>query len=445
MYKPQWKQGLFLTPNHLQQQDLYHERRLQACLRALAPQAWGFIELELNQAELDRGVLAFDKLAAIFPEGTLVGGAAGALPAPQSFEAYFESTTQTLPMHLTMPLEAASGPNVADSEAVGVASKYRESWHSAADFNAGGSEQKVSCIQPNVTVTFGPQLPPSASHLYLGELARDARGRFGLVDSAVPTFLSFSASEFLRRGVRETLGVIAARQSALSKALSRRLQGSPDVDAASLWLLGSLSEASATLSHLSDLPGVHPERLHSELVRIGGALSVFASDPLRFPRFDFNRLGPSFERLFEQIQQLSATSLVDAFIQVPLTAEGQGRFTARLAGGAANRELYLEVRPEHPADELWEQVPRMTKISGAAALDRIIGSAMNGVRVRACFQPPSVLPLQAGAYFFHLDKSSEFWSQVESEQRIGIYCPPTLRQMELRLFAVEDPTTRSSE
>lgn len=451
MHKPQWKQGLFLTPNHLQQQDLYHEQLLQTRLRALEPQAWGLLELELNQAELDRGVVAFDKLSAIFPDGTVIGGTTGAPPPPQSFEALFDPTANTLAMHLTLPLEARKGTNVAQTAEGSLEVKYLESQHSTADFNTGGSEQSVPFARPNVRVTFGSELPPTASHIYLGEITRDARGRFCPLHSAVPTVLSLAASEFLRLGVRDTLGAIAARQGPLSQKLSRRLQGNPDVDAASLWLLGTLSEARAMLSHLSELPAVHPERLYSELVRIGAALSVFAGDAVfasaeaGFPRFNFSRPGPPFERIFSLVKQLAATSLTDAYIPISLESEGQGRFTGKLPDGTAACELFLEVRSEQMADELWEQVPLLTKIAGAAALGRVIGSAMNGVPIRPCFQAPPALPLRQGTYFFQLDKGSEFWKQVESEQQIGIYCPPAIGHIALRLFAVEAPTLRSSE
>ena len=39
--KPVWTEGLFMTPQHLQQSDLYHEALLQARVQAALSYGWG--------------------------------------------------------------------------------------------------------------------------------------------------------------------------------------------------------------------------------------------------------------------------------------------------------------------------------------------------------------------------------------------------------------------
>jgi type VI secretion system protein ImpJ len=48
-----WGEGLFLRPQHFQQQDRYHEQRLHQSVLALHPYAWG-----VNQLQVDRDALA---------------------------------------------------------------------------------------------------------------------------------------------------------------------------------------------------------------------------------------------------------------------------------------------------------------------------------------------------------------------------------------------------
>ena len=47
-----WGEGLFLRPQHFQQQDRYHEQRLHQSVLALHPYAWG-----VNQLQVDRDAL----------------------------------------------------------------------------------------------------------------------------------------------------------------------------------------------------------------------------------------------------------------------------------------------------------------------------------------------------------------------------------------------------
>ncbi|MDE2430253.1 MAG: type VI secretion system baseplate subunit TssK, partial [Burkholderiales bacterium] len=43
-----WGEGLFLRPQHFQQQDQYHEHRLHEISQALHPYAWGLASLQID-------------------------------------------------------------------------------------------------------------------------------------------------------------------------------------------------------------------------------------------------------------------------------------------------------------------------------------------------------------------------------------------------------------
>ena len=45
-----WSEGMLISPQHLQQQDRYHEALLSERLRAYSPHAWGVVELVLEEA-----------------------------------------------------------------------------------------------------------------------------------------------------------------------------------------------------------------------------------------------------------------------------------------------------------------------------------------------------------------------------------------------------------
>ena len=51
-----WREGMFLRPQHFQQQDRYAEALMRAGLRAGHLQGWGFSALEIDPAALDSGV-----------------------------------------------------------------------------------------------------------------------------------------------------------------------------------------------------------------------------------------------------------------------------------------------------------------------------------------------------------------------------------------------------
>lgn len=52
-----WGEGLFLRPQHFQQQDQYHEHRLHESVKALHPYAWGVAHLQLDREALESNTL----------------------------------------------------------------------------------------------------------------------------------------------------------------------------------------------------------------------------------------------------------------------------------------------------------------------------------------------------------------------------------------------------
>jgi type VI secretion system protein ImpJ len=65
-----WSEGLFLRPQHMQQQERYFERYVELRAGALRPHAWGFEELELETDLLAIGKLGIRSARGVFPDGT---------------------------------------------------------------------------------------------------------------------------------------------------------------------------------------------------------------------------------------------------------------------------------------------------------------------------------------------------------------------------------------
>src|ERR1700704_2404127 len=65
-----WSEGLFLQPQHFQQQERYFERYVETRCRPLVPSAWGFTEIEFERDFLSIGKAGLRRIAGVFPDGT---------------------------------------------------------------------------------------------------------------------------------------------------------------------------------------------------------------------------------------------------------------------------------------------------------------------------------------------------------------------------------------
>jgi type VI secretion system protein ImpJ len=64
--KPVWTEGLFMTPQHLQQSDQYHEAMVHSRVHAVVPYDWGITGVQFDERALTAGQLRVTKLHGIF-------------------------------------------------------------------------------------------------------------------------------------------------------------------------------------------------------------------------------------------------------------------------------------------------------------------------------------------------------------------------------------------
>src|ERR1700761_2570397 len=65
-----WSEGLFLRPQHFQQQSRFIERFLETRCNALHPHSWGAVELEIERDLLAIGKFGLRRMTGVFADGT---------------------------------------------------------------------------------------------------------------------------------------------------------------------------------------------------------------------------------------------------------------------------------------------------------------------------------------------------------------------------------------
>src|ERR1019366_3324571 len=64
-----WREGLFLRPQHFQQQDRFIDALIRARTEPLRPYPWGLVELKINQSLASLGKFAVERCVGLFPDG----------------------------------------------------------------------------------------------------------------------------------------------------------------------------------------------------------------------------------------------------------------------------------------------------------------------------------------------------------------------------------------
>ena len=68
----QWSEGMLLSPQHLQQNDIYWQRQFRHLFALTQPDGWGLADLAYDEAALAKQVVRVTRLHAVLPDGLVV-------------------------------------------------------------------------------------------------------------------------------------------------------------------------------------------------------------------------------------------------------------------------------------------------------------------------------------------------------------------------------------
>jgi len=444
--KPVWTEGLFMTPQHLQQTDQYHEALLQARMRAVMSYDWGITGVSFDERALVAGQLKLIKAHGFFPDGAafFIGDRGEDQVEARPIEGAFPAALESLDVFLAVPNTRDNHANLAlDPQKLGPAMRFVAQSTTVADLNTGRNETAVIWARPTFRLLFGTEPRDAFSTVRIAQLVRDRTGAVVLRKNFVPSVLHVGASEHLMSGLRRVLSALVGRQKELSEKRRQRTAASVDFqasDTALFWLLHACNSYIPAVSHMVDHGNAHPEDCYILIGSLIGELCTFATDgdPTAIPKFNYLELTDVFEPLIERAVTLIQTVYQDNFQIIPLEKREDGMYLGKFDDPKIPRtsELFLEAKG---IDEgtLRERLPRLLKIGSWTQIGYILNAAMPGVRVGVEYRPPTAIPIKPGLVYLRVDQAGDYWNDILGSGTIAIYQPIEPQKVDLRLIAVK--------
>lgn len=448
-----WGEGLFLRPQHFQRQDAYHEWRLLQMSRLLHPYAWGVRSVKVDVDALQAGLLRLLDVQVVFPDGEMANAPAeDELPAPVSL-AELPAGPGEIVFHLAIaPLRrvgsnfvarTAAGQEDTGAPSADAAMRYVQHDERAADWYTGAVEADVALLRRGLRLVADHEPRDHLVSLPLLRVRRTSTGGFELDGRFVPPCAAIQASPVLHLQLRRLLDALQAKVDALygfHREPSKHVIEFRSGDVASFWLLHTASSAFASLSHLFRHPGLHPERLFQALLELAGALMTFSKSHTLadLPSYDHAAPGPAFARLDSIVRELLETVISTRHFAIALQETKPSFHIGRLDSEQIHGStmLYLGVSAAMPPAELVESVPLRFKIGAPDDVEKIVLSAMPGVRLTHCPQVPAAIPVRPGAYYFTLEPRGALYERMLQAQSLMLYAPQGIPELQLELLAV---------
>lgn len=434
-----WSQGMFLQPQHFQQEARFFEQLLDARVRTAAPHAWGFAGLVLDEAWLATGSLALARAAGVLPDGTVFSMPdADALPPPLEIPAdlHDEMVCLALPRARSGVSEVDFGDGQADAMA-----RYAVVDRELRDHTRAADDPQAVQLGA-LRLALVRQRDLTDAHAALGVarvIERRADGQVVLDRGYIAPQTRIDASGQLSALATLLHGLVQQRAHALAGAMGQLGQGVSEV--ADFLMLLVLNRAEPVLRQFAAAPSVHPWALHLACLQLAGELATFLRTERHAAEYETYRhedLQRSFAAPVEDLREYLSAPIQRHAEPIELVDRSHGVRTAVVADGELLRHagFVLAVRSQMPADQLRARFPAQAKLGPPERIKDLVNLQLPGVALRSLPVAPRQLPYHAGSHYFEIERHGELWKQIERSGNVALHVAGEFPGLELELWAL---------
>lgn len=437
-----WSEGMFLQPQHLQQNDRYVERLVNGRIRPLGLWQWGFVELVIDEDALALGKIALASANGLLPDGTpfdFPGIDAGPEPIDLPADLKSELIVLAVPMRRQGGLDA----DVAGTEQAALV-RYATAEADVAD-NTVASAQSALVQVGRLNLRLMRASDVTDAYATLGVVRvveRRVDNQVVLDKSYIPPMLSVQGSPTLAGYVREILGLLHQRGEALGARMGQTGRGGV-AEIADFLLLQTVNRFEPVFGHLGEQRPLHPERLFSLCLMLAGDLCTFSTDkrrPTRYPSYEQDALEKCFPPLMADLRRSLSMVLEQNAIPIELQERKYGVRVAIVP----DKELFrssafvLAVNAEMAGEVLRSRFPTQVKIGPVERIRDLVNLQLPGIVLRSMPVAPRQIPYHANFNYFELERSGDLWKQLNASGGLAMHIAGEFPGLELEMWAIRN-------
>lgn len=438
-----WREGLFLRPQHLQQQDRFTESLVRARTDSLRPYAFGLTDIRIDTSLASLGKFAVSSAAGSMPDG-LPFAVPGDIAPPLPLDV--PADTRDAILYLTIPARQNGAAEFIERGAGRTEGVTRHLVDEEPVYDAFASErvsEPIEVARPNLRYGVTREQTEGRVLLGLARVREVVNGTVVLDDRYIPPTLDIRASPRLSGFLKDIIGRADQRVDELADRAVEATDGGAETFASFL-LLQALNRWTPVLAHLQSLPTVHPERLYEVFVSMAGELATLVNSDARrapkFPPYNHEDLEATFEMVYETLQAELSAMFERSAEQMKLEAVGPGSYSAVITNHALFQtcNFYLAVSARTPLEELRARFGSHVKIGSVLKMRQIVTSSLAaGVGLMPTPTPPPQLRVLPGYIYFELDRSSPDWRDFATAPALGMHVAGDWPDLKLELWWVK--------
>lgn len=434
-----WSEGLFLQPQHFQQQDRYFERYVETRCQSLIAHSWGFTEIDAEREFLRIGKFGLRRAAGVFPDGTPFRMPEDD-PLPPPIDVRSEVRDQLL--YLAVPLRRSGELDIDRDPGADDLVRYDVRELPTRDATAYEGEPALLDVAALRTrLVFAPDMIPACAYLPLAHVVASGPDKQVTLDEQfIPTVMHVRAASRLAALITELLGLFHQRGDHLAGRAATTGRGAT-AEIADVLMLQAINRYEPMLAHIADAGLLHPEELYRVCVSAAGDLATYTTTAKRaptFPGYRHDRLRESFEPVVAALRASLSTVIPETAMAIPLESKPYGIRLAMIGDHTLYKTatFVLAARADLPAEELRRRFPAQLKIGPVERILDLVTLQLPGVPVVPIPVAPRQLPFHAGFAYFELDQRHELWQQLEHSGGVALHVAGEFPRLTLEFWVI---------
>lgn len=440
-----WHEGLFLTPQHLQQFQRHVDGVAGRLALEAAPYSWGVSKLEIDTSALENMQFKVIELEAVLEDGTRVRVPSESEVKVRDLREVFAGGRRDLDIFLAVPDYMARSPNVEVHGATAdEVRRFTVKRSTVVDDTLGGTHEReveFRVLQPRILAGDEDRTGYFCLPLAVVTLSDDPEPKPIIHPNWIPPLRWIGA----HAGLMKDLDALVSTMMVKSKSLCEQVRdrniyfGSDGGggDAEVLLKLHVINGQLATFRQWVSVPEVSPWNAYLALCSLIGSLAIFSKErvPPDIEPYDHLSLGTCFSQAI-QMAKIGLDAMLPTswervefekapdYQVVPLKEEWIGSGARMYIGceSAADEEHLLKVF-------------QVAKVSAPTRVSTLKIERTAGIPLSHLTRVPGELPDRDNLRFWQLKLEGDEWFQAREERGIAIDGAGT-RELSLALYVV---------
>lgn len=434
-----WSEGMFLNPQHFQQQDRYFESYVNRKCSTQGSNNWGLQHIEIDQQLLKLGKISVHNGRGIFPDGTPfsfpdIDDAPAVLELPVG--------SHNAVVYLGVPVRRPGAVDIlARDNAQGLARYYPLDMPVRDVTQEGGEDHQLGVAKLRLRLLLETDDLSGYACVGIARIAEAREDRNIILDEQyLPSCLDVQAAPRLSGFLHELVGLLHHRGESIAGRLADGRRGGT-AEIADYMLLQLVNRAEPYVSHLTTIDGLHPARLYGEFVQLAGELSTFvakAKRPPQFPHYLHDNLQQTFTLVIGTLREYLSMVYEQTAISLQLIEKKYGIRVSEITDRSliSTATFILAVRADVKDDVVRLRLPAQMKIGPVERIRELVNAAMPGILIRPLPVAPRQIPFRSGYTYFELDKHSEFWKELNQSGGFALHLGGDFPGIEMEFWAI---------